>query len=576
MFGAVAGCGVLPLSRDACEAVVREGGRDAEASLAGFALGFEAAHAPASAAIGAVLPAEVRRVRDARSRACGGIPGRRLRGPVSRASGSRARGEQRADAASHRAPEVTRECARYLALWMAFDDVIRVADLKCRASRFDRVRDEVAAGADDVVRIVDHFKPGAPEIAGMLPGFVAAPLVAWDRRRQARGKAPFGVALKVRTDGITGFVALRLLAAMKPLRRRGTRFAHEQAAIESGWTRSSPPATGRARTNWHCAAVLLKATARPTSGASATSRISSIPRPRRNVSHAGAACGRDPRSARGGARRRRRQGARPDARRARRGTAPGRRTTDTMGSQQGSDGMTVRIDAAGLRNAADAAFLLSAGCDHAESGAIAHGLVEANLFGHDSHGIGLVPRYLDNLRQGLAQAGRHARIVHDAGALVGMDGDRGFGQVIGEQAMALRSSVPTRTACASPASRTRITSHASAAGPSSAPRRASRPCTSSTCCRSRSWRRGAARDARLATNPSASPCRTAASDRARLRDEHGSRWARYASRINAGSRWRKDCCSMPTASRRAIPRVMFGDPRARCCRSASTRALGSR
>ena len=96
--------------------------------------------------------------------------------------------------------------------------------------------------------------------------------------------------------------------------------------------------------------------------------------------------------------------------------------------------MMVRIDADALRNAAAAAFV-AAGCDAAEAGAIAHGLVEANLFGHDSHGIGLLPRYLDNLREGLAQAGRHARVVHDAGALVGMDGDRGYGQVIGEEAM---------------------------------------------------------------------------------------------------------------------------------------------
>ena len=40
---------------------------------------------------------------------------------------------------------LTRETARFLALWMAFDDVVRVADLKCRASRFARVRREVRA-----------------------------------------------------------------------------------------------------------------------------------------------------------------------------------------------------------------------------------------------------------------------------------------------------------------------------------------------------------------------------------------------------------------------------------------------
>jgi len=95
---------------------------------------------------------------------------------------------------------------------------------------------------------------------------------------------------------------------------------------------------------------------------------------------------------------------------------------------------TVRVDADALREAVAAAFS-AAGCDDREAGVVAHGLVEANLFGHDSHGVGLVPRYLDNLREGLAQAGRRVRIAHDAGALVGMDGDRGFGQAIGEEAM---------------------------------------------------------------------------------------------------------------------------------------------
>ena len=49
---------------------------------------------------------------------------------------------------------------------MAFDDIVRVADLKVRASRFARVRREVAASDGDIVHIVDHFKPGVPEIAG--------------------------------------------------------------------------------------------------------------------------------------------------------------------------------------------------------------------------------------------------------------------------------------------------------------------------------------------------------------------------------------------------------------------------
>jgi len=259
MFGAVGGSAVLPLKREACEAVIGEDGRGAAASLAGFALGYAAAQGTAQADTPHIalrhtatshveaLPPAVRefaalglaRVVEFQDRAYGELYLARLARVLA--------AEKKVDAAAQYEFDVTRECARYLALWMAFDDVIRVADLKCRASRFARVRHEVAATPDDVVRIVDHFKPGMPEIAGMMPRSLAERLLAWDRTRQARGKAPFGFALKLRTDSVTGFMALRALAAMKPLRRRSARFAQEQVKIEA-WLAAVADAA-----DWTCA-----------------------------------------------------------------------------------------------------------------------------------------------------------------------------------------------------------------------------------------------------------------------------------------------------------------------------------
>jgi uncharacterized oxidoreductase len=95
-----------------------------------------------------------------------------------------------------------------------------------------------------------------------------------------------------------------------------------------------------------------------------------------------------------------------------------------------------RIDAAVL-TAAVAATFAGAGCAAREARKIAEALVEANLFGHDSHGVGLVPRYLGDLGEGIVHAGRAVRVVADHGAIVGLDGQRGFGQVIGEEAMAI-------------------------------------------------------------------------------------------------------------------------------------------
>ncbi len=245
MFGAVAASGVLPFGRDACETVIEGDDRVAAASRAGFGAACAAMDAravpkergpraavPVPDFVRAGFPPAVRetaalgfaRVTEFQDAAYGQMYLKRV-GRVLDA-------ERTADRPCAHGYALTRETARYLALWMAFDDVVRVAGLKCSGSRFARVRREVAAGPADVVRIFDFFKPGVPEFAGLLPPSLAARLAAWDRRRQTRGKAPFGWALRIRTDGIGGFLALRTLAALRGWRRRGVRFADEQRGIE--------------------------------------------------------------------------------------------------------------------------------------------------------------------------------------------------------------------------------------------------------------------------------------------------------------------------------------------------------
>jgi indolepyruvate ferredoxin oxidoreductase beta subunit len=141
---------------------------------------------------------------------------------------------------------VTAEATRWLALWMAFDDIIRVADLKSRASRWDRVTQEVKAKEGDVLKVYDHFKPGVPELAALLPQGMANRLLRWDRARVARGQAPWSMPLKVARHALWGMASLRLLASLRVLRPLGSRYQTEQALIEE-WlsgieaaTRQSP------------------------------------------------------------------------------------------------------------------------------------------------------------------------------------------------------------------------------------------------------------------------------------------------------------------------------------------------
>ena len=121
---------------------------------------------------------------------------------------------------------------------------MRVADLKCRASRFARVRREVKAQDEELLRIYDHFKPGVPELAALLPRTWARALIGWDRRRQQNGKAALALPLKVGVHTVSGFLALRFLASLKWLRKRGSRFAQEQAMIERWLTAVEQGARG--------------------------------------------------------------------------------------------------------------------------------------------------------------------------------------------------------------------------------------------------------------------------------------------------------------------------------------------
>ena len=142
---------------------------------------------------------------------------------------------------------VAREVARHLALWMCFEDIVRVADLKTRRSRFERVRSEVRAKPGQPVVITEFLKPGVDEWCSLLPAWLARPVLraadrgGWRRR--------FNVGLHVRTTSVTGFLLLWTCARLRRLRRGMYRYREEQARIETwldrvGEAHAASPALG--------------------------------------------------------------------------------------------------------------------------------------------------------------------------------------------------------------------------------------------------------------------------------------------------------------------------------------------
>lgn len=259
MLGCVAASGLLPMQRQDYEEVLAGSGGAAQASLRGFALGYEAvaaqrSHAqylehvlqpatpaaPPPPAERPALPAEAAAQFPAVLHELLALGCARLSEYQDAAYARRylqrlqrvLQAERASDPDGRHGWALTREMARWLALWMAFDDIIRVADLKSRASRWQRVRAEVRAQEGDLLKIYDHFKPGVPEFAALLPPALAQRLQAWDRRRVQAGRQPWALPLKVGTHTIGGMLALRTLAALKQLRPLGSRWATEQQLID--------------------------------------------------------------------------------------------------------------------------------------------------------------------------------------------------------------------------------------------------------------------------------------------------------------------------------------------------------
>ena len=218
LFGALSASGRLPFARSDFEDAIRRSGLGVEASLRAFARAHDAATIGETVMQPAAQPPTI--------------------------EAGRARLVDYQDAAYARLyldrlepfrdmdTTLLAEVARYLALWMSYEDIARVADLKTRRSRFDRVAEEVKAGDSQVLRIREFLHPRVEEIADSLPAGFSRWLLRTSWARSLLGRFTAKGRL-VETTSVSGFLLLYLAASLRRIRRRSLRFAAEQARIEA-------------------------------------------------------------------------------------------------------------------------------------------------------------------------------------------------------------------------------------------------------------------------------------------------------------------------------------------------------
>ncbi|MDH3595948.1 MAG: indolepyruvate oxidoreductase subunit beta family protein [Rhodospirillales bacterium] len=256
LFGAIQASGVLPFDDDDCRAAIRAKGLAVDASLADFEAGLRAAREDGTAAGGVgegalvfdPAPAALTPALDAYPEALRPLLGHALARLADYQDLDYARLYLRrletlpgfSAGAPPQLLDALRETATRLAAWMSYEDVVRVAQLKTRPGRFAGIRGRLELAEDAPLKVVDYLKPGAEELASLLPPLLGRRVA----RAAGRTAGPGGVRLRLATHTPWGYGLFRLLGSLRPWRRRTYRYAQEQAAIEK-WLNALRPTLER-------------------------------------------------------------------------------------------------------------------------------------------------------------------------------------------------------------------------------------------------------------------------------------------------------------------------------------------
>ncbi|MBN8629338.1 MAG: indolepyruvate oxidoreductase subunit beta family protein [Rhodobacterales bacterium] len=273
LFGALAAADVLPFPKEAFEAAIAKGGKGVGPSLKAFAAGFEAAQAgiQTPAQTKALPHGEVARGPARLLSEWNALAARIDRLPPNVAELARpglrkvvdfqdlAYGSaylDRLDAIlkQDRAPfDLTREAAKHLANAMAYDDIIRVAGEKTRATRMARIAGEMGAEDRHLLHVTEFLHPRAEEIVSLLPARMGARWAA-NPRRMALIDRLFNKGRRLRTDRLRGYLMLHVLGGLKGWRPKSLRHATEMAHLDAWLT----TALAHLPTNYDLAVEILR------------------------------------------------------------------------------------------------------------------------------------------------------------------------------------------------------------------------------------------------------------------------------------------------------------------------------
>jgi indolepyruvate ferredoxin oxidoreductase, beta subunit len=245
LFGALAGSGSLPFTRTQFESAIERSEISVAASLKAFAAGFDAAIGTQEKRMelggkavpkpGPALAGLAARITSSFPQSCHGIflAGiQRLADyqDVRYAALYLDRLEPIRDLAQPGALDVLSEAARYLALWMSYEDAIRVADLKTRRMRFERVEADARVASNQLLEIKEFLHPKVEEFADIMPAALGAWMLrtGWFTRliNRLAGKGKI-----LQTTSLSGFLQLYMLAGLRGFRARTLRFKREQKRI---------------------------------------------------------------------------------------------------------------------------------------------------------------------------------------------------------------------------------------------------------------------------------------------------------------------------------------------------------